>query len=191
MTFKHFAPVLACTLLLGSASPVALPPQPILAQVGRSAWRTFQPSGGRFSILMPGDPVPLGTAFSVAGKELQLQQFVSSQQNDQVIYMAGWIDLPGKNIQGAAIERSLDTMRDGFRNNLNARLLHEFPLTLGGARGRHFKMQAQIDNRRYLVTQRLYVRGNRLFQITAMVPQTMESSLQGSVIGFLRSFKFA
>lgn len=191
MTSKLFAPFLTCALLLGSGITLSTPLEEAQAQTRKSVWQTFQPSGGRFSILMPGEPVPLGTAFTVDGQEMQLQQFVSSQQNDQVIYMAGWMDLPAGGLPGGGLDRSLDSVRDGFRNRLGGRLLQEFPLTLAGSKGRHFKLQAQVDNRSYLVTQRVYLHRDRLYQITVMVPQELEGSLQGSIMGFLRSFKFS
>lgn len=191
---SRFAPLLVGTLLLGGGMAMVSAPGLPIAQAqsstAKSVWRTFNPSGGRFSILMPDSPVPLGTAFSVGGQEMQLQQFVSSQQNDQVVYMAGWMDLPGGGVKPGELESSLDSVRDGFRSRLNGKLLQEFQLTLAGHPGRHFKMSAQVDNRPYLVTQRVYLRNDRLYQITTMVPSRLEGSLQGSISGFLKSFKF-
>jgi hypothetical protein len=193
MTSKLFVPLLTA-LLLGNgfalvSAPFAAPPAQAQGE-GKSVWQTFTPSGGRFSILMPEPPVPLGTSFSVAGQEMQLQQFVASQQNDQVVYMAGWMDLPEGGVKPSEVERSLNSVREGFRNRLGGQLLQEFPLTLSGHPGRHFKLLAQVDNRPYLVTQRIYLRGDRLYQVTTMVPKNLEGNLQGSTSGFLKSFKF-
>ena len=191
---SRFAPLLIGTLLLGGGMAMLSTPVLPIAQAQssgtKSVWKTFNPSGGRFSILMPGDPVPLGTSFNVGGQEMQLQQFVSAQQNDQVVYMAGWMDLPEGGIQAVELEGSLDSVRDGFRKRLNGKLLQEFEMTLSGHPGRHFKMSARVDNRDYLITQRVYLQGDRLYQITTMVPQRLEGSLQGSINGFLKSFKF-
>lgn len=191
---SRFAPLLIAPLLLGGGMALVSEPVLPMAQAqsssAKSVWQTFNPSGGRFSILMPGTPVPLGTSFTVEGQEMQLQQFVSAQQNDQVVYMAGWLDLPEGGIQAGAMADSLDSVRDGFRQRLNGKLLQEFEMTLSGHPGRHFKLSAKVDNRDYLITQRVYLRGDRLYQITTMVPQNLESSLQGSITGFLKSFKF-
>lgn len=207
---SRFAPLLVGMLLLGGGG-LAMVSAPVVPQAQaqssvtqasdtpsngtkssgtKSVWKTFNPSGGRFSILMPGAPVPLGTAFVVEGQEMQLQQFVSSQQNDQVVYMAGWMDLPEGGLPSGELQSSLDSVRDGFRKRLNGKLLKEFKMTLSGHPGRHFKMSAQIDNRAYLITQRVYLRGDRLYQITTMVPERLEGSLRGSISGFLKSFKF-
>lgn len=191
---SRFAPLLIGTLLIGGGMAMVSAPVLPIAQAqssaAKSVWQTFNPSGGRFSILMPGSPVPLGTSFTVEGQEMQLQQFVSAQQNDQVVYMAGWMDLPKGGIRAGELEDSLDSVRDGFRKRLDGRLLQEFTMTLSGHPGRHFKMSARVDNRDYVITQRVYLRGDRLYQLTTMVPQGLEGSLQGSVSGFLKSFKF-
>lgn len=193
MISKRFVPLLTVLLLGNGLALASLPSAVPLAQAqtgGKSVWQTFAPTGGRFSILMPDTPVPLGTSFSVAGREMQLQQFVASQQNDQVVYMVGWMDLPEGGVKPSEVESSLNSVRDGFRNRLGGQLLQEFPLALSGHPGRHFKLSAQVDNRPYLVTQRVYLRGDRLYQITTMVPRPLEGNLQGSISGFLKSFKF-
>ena len=191
---SRFTPLLIGSLLLaGSVALIVEPTVPAAwaqSSATKSVWKTFNPSGGRFSILMPGSPVPLGTSFTVEGREMKLQQFVSAQQNDQVVYMAGWMDLPEGGLPAERRASSLDSVRDGFRKRLNGKLLQEFEMTLSGHPGRHFKMSARVDNRDYLITQRVYLRGDRLYQITTMVPRRLEGSLTGSINGFLKSFKF-
>lgn len=139
---------------------------------------------------MPGEPTPLGASFEVKGIPLNLQQFVSSQQNDTVVYMAGWLDLPSSELREVPVQASLDSVQEGFRSRLNGEVLHAFDVKLSGNPGRHYKMNAWIDNRSYSVTQRVYLKENRIYQLTAMVPRRIEFDLTRSVQGFLKSFQF-
>ncbi len=166
--------------------PNLIPPQ----LVAQSVWQTFQPKEGGFSILMPGEPTPLGASFEVKGIPLNLRQFVSSQQNDTVVYMAGWLDLPSSELREVPVKASLDSVQEGFRARLNGEILHAFEVKLSGNPGRHYKMNAWIDNRSYSVTQRVYLKENRIYQLTAMVPRRIEFDLTRSVQGFLKSFQF-
>ncbi len=172
---------LAQPLHLAQAAPSTSPP---------SIWKLFRPVGGGFSVLMPGEPVPMGASFQVQTVPLTLRQFVAAQQDDQVIYMAGWLDLPGDRLEGPTVASSLDSVREGFRSRLKGSVVQEFDLQLEGNPGRHFKLEALVGDRPYSITQRVYLKGNRLYQVTAMVPQTLESNLVQSVSGFLQSFRF-
>lgn len=139
---------------------------------------------------MPGNPVPVGASFEVSGIPLRLKQYVTSQQNDAVIYMVGWTDLPPNRLSEVSAKASLDSVRDGVRERLKGQLVHEFNVQLAGSPGRHFKMRAVVDNLPYSVTQRVYLKGNRIYQLTAMVPQRIEFDLTQSISGFMTSFAF-
>ncbi len=103
-----FIPVITVALLLSNLS------------YGQTSWTKYSSSLGSFSINFPGayeESTQMDT--SDAGKPFKIH-FASYTPNDDVVYMAGWIDMYNIYPADKSLKQILEDSRDGAMESLKA-----------------------------------------------------------------------
>jgi len=130
----------------------------------QNGWTKFSPEGGNFSILMPGNP-----KVEVENKIGPFGPYTSnlfSETKSGTFYLIGWTDYPTNvtlDVQG-----EINATRDNFIKSVNGRLIAEKEISLDGHPGLEFTAEM---NSKFFVTSRIYVVGNRPYQILAVTPK--------------------
>jgi hypothetical protein len=146
----------------------------------QNGWAKFSPDGGNFSILMPGNP-----KVEVENKIGPFGPYTSnllSEAKGGTTYLIGWTDYPTNvslNVQG-----EINATRDNFLKSVNGKLIAEKEISLDGHPGLEFT--AEMNSKFYVIS-RIYVVGNRPYQILAV---TQKYSDQTNANRFLWSFRF-
>jgi hypothetical protein len=152
----------------------------VLEVPAQSGWAKFSPEGGNFSVSMPGNPEvetenKMGT-FGVYTSHLL------SETKAGTFYMIGWTNYPPNvtlNVQG-----EINATRDNFLKSVNGTLIAEKEISLDGHPGLEFT--AEMGSRHYVIS-RIYVVGNRPYQILAVTRKFQD---QANANRFLWSFQF-
>ena len=145
----------------------------------QKGWTRYSPEGGNFSVLMPGNP-----KVEVENKIGPFGAYTSnlfSETKAGTFYLIGWTDYPTNvtlDVQG-----EINATRDNFIKSVNGRLIAEKEISLDGHPGLEFTAEM---NSKFFVTSRIYVVGNRPYQILAVTPKY---SGQTDANRFLWSFR--
>jgi hypothetical protein len=158
-----------------------------LCLVGCSAKpQEFKSETGRFSIMTPvalqEETQPLETE---AGK-IMLHLFAA--QEGFTGYFVSYCDYPPDFIKKKEPEKMLEDARDGAVSNDQGKLVSDTKISLAGHPGREVVIDARGPHGpKGLIRGRLFMVGNRLYQIMVVAPQGRGDDQ--ATKGFLQSFK--
>jgi hypothetical protein len=144
-------------------------------------FKEFAPDG-KFKVQMPGTP----TEKSQSAMGLTVKAWSLEEGNGA--YVVSATDLPAALIgQGAAaLEQQLDSAREGAMRSSGSKLTKEEKITLAGKYpGRH--IEADVPSKNGKMKARIYIVGNRLYQVLAVGTESWMSS--GDVTKFLESLE--
>jgi len=130
----------------------------------QSGWAQFSPEGGNFSISMPGNP-----KVEVENKIGPFGPYTSnlfSETKGGTFYLIGWTDYP-TNVS-LDVQGEINATRDNFLKSVNGTLIAEKEISLNGHPGLEFT--AEMSSK-FHVMSRIYVVGNRPYQILAVTPK--------------------
>lgn len=129
-----------------------------LAAAQSDEWIKLEPVGGGFSVMMPAKPEEQVRA----GDDLTLHLFILETR--YIIYSVSYGDYaPSVQID---VENELVANRDSFARSLSATVIDSKKITKDGRKGLEFTAQ----NDTTFISSQLYLFGNRLHQITVLVP---------------------
>jgi len=169
----------AAVALLASVAAVLI--AGFVAEVrAQNGWTKFSPEGGNFSVLMPGSPKV--EAENKVGPFGPYTSYLFSETKAGTFYMIGWTDYSPNvalNVQG-----EITTTRDNFIKSVNGTLIAEKEISLDGHPGLEFT--AQMGSKFYVIS-RIYVVGNRPYQILAVTRKYQD---QTNANRFIWSFRF-
>lgn len=149
-----------------------------------TTWSTFNSPEGRFSALMPTKPkIEVRDVDSKVGK-ITLYSYTSS--NNVAYFHASYGDYPQEPTPGT-LEAVLDGVRNGVVQGLQAELLDEKKITLGGFAGRELTAKRIVDGNEVRFKWRMYIVGRRLYQLAAATSKADAES--PDVAKFLTSFQ--
>lgn len=147
-------------------------------------WQKFNSPEGRFNILMPSKPEhEVKEVDSPLGK-LTLYAYAAS--NDTGYFLVSYGDYPVEPKDAAQKEMVLDGVRTGVLNGLGAEMSGEKKITLAGHPGREFTANKAIQGTEVVFTWRIYLVGQRLYQLAAVTPKASAGSPE--ISKFLTSF---
>lgn len=155
----------------------------------RTVWRTVEVPTGGFSILMPEQPRYFTQGSSDA--PLEEQNFVTAIESSYgALYMVGWSDAPRAIAWDTAAQAELfEDERQALIHNFDGELLQAEDVEIQGNPGKSYKLLGQVDGEPYVMTHRSYLMGDRLYQITVVVPESREPGFVGMAEGFIQSFQ--
>lgn len=188
--------LLAATLVGGVAGelhPVraSLPGAIAQNQETQSVWSLYTSPDADFSILMPGDPTITESSTNIEAVTVKINGFAVKRYDDTVQYLVTRIDIPAElNLEAVDPEQFLEVMQQQIVEQVEGEVLAAEGISLkDNYPGREIKIQATQAGQVYIVINRLYWVGRKLYQVSVTVPQNLESSLTGSSTGFLNSFQ--
>ena len=123
-------------------------------------WKPFSPPGGKFTIVMPLNPVTEAPKTST-GYEAKTYRIVSAMSN--LAGMAvGYSDQPSTAGFEKDPKKILDSVRNKAVEDLRGELIREKPITLKKYQGTEFEVTVRGG---YTVKQRVYLANKRLYSL--------------------------
>lgn len=120
-----------------------------------------------------------------AGK-IDIHIFASEQGGQSLMVL--YSDYPANLVKASDPEKIYDGGRDGAVANVKGQLVSESRIWLYGSPGREILIKTKASNGQdATVRDRIYLVGNRLYQVMAVVPSEKENSSE--ITSFLDSFK--
>lgn len=141
-------------------------------------WTRFNSPEGRFSVLMPANPLREEQTKEVRGDKVVMRFFTAG--SEQGVFIVAYADYK----MGPA-KQELDANRDSFLRGMKATLISESDIKLQENPGR--EIRAERD--RLSIRSRIYLIGNRYYQVVAITPATLPGNLQAD--RFLASFELS
>ena len=152
---------------------------------GDAGWREFAPEEGRFSILVPRTPRKTTETTETQIGTIDTHLFIVT--HGDFTYLMVYNDFPRRLISSSDSRVMLDGARDGAVESLSGRLLSEHSISINGYPGRELRIKVSDGPYTSIAQVRIYLVGNRLYQIYAIAPETRASS--PDMTKFLDSFK--
>jgi phage FluMu protein Com len=150
--------------------------------IAANAWKTFSPPGGRFSVDMPGTPVPRNMP---GPGGLLLHIWMVELKNPNCAFGVEYGDFPANELNHIPIEQRFVGARQGMlASTPNSELVSERPLTLQEHPGREYVLR--IRGHGQMIAQ-AYIVGNRFYMLLAGGDRFGPSS--PDVQKFLKSFR--
>ncbi len=151
---------------------------------GSSEWVKYNSPEGRYSVLVPTQP-KLTTQETTASTGEKVPQYLASSPDGNGVFMVGHFDYTTE------ITFSLDKARDGMVTAMNATLLGEDSISLGGSPGRQLKLLAKAaDQQEFIVRARFYDVGRRVYVLQCIFPKAEDSlGVVDKAEKFFQSFK--
>lgn len=155
----------------------------VLSSCQQSEWIVVSPGDGASSISMPGTPSEETQSVQTPAGDIDVHTFVFEQK--EVAYSIIYSDFPDALIAARDTEKMLDGARDGAISSVKGTLKAETKITLEEFPGREVKIEA--PDGKHTVISRVYLVGNRLYQVAVAMPKEDPSS--DDVAKFFSSFK--
>jgi hypothetical protein len=161
---KRFATL---SLSLGMIATTIIPPSQV-AMAASSVWKPFTSKDGRFTVLMPGQP----TIIEETVRNTAVRKFVAEDNTQGTIYMV---------IYGPRGTRTADLQSIVQ----NGKLLSKRSISIQQQPGQ----ESIYESAKEIIKHRVFIAGNRAYQIVAAIDKQKYKDLSGSTEGFLNSFK--
>lgn len=165
--------LLAFSLLISVWSVVAAG-----ASMQTIQWAKFSSPEGRFSILMPGQPLRDDQSKNTQVGKVVMHFFTARSEGG--IFIVAFTDYAMGDVK-----RELDANRDSFLKGMKATLVSESDIKLEGHPGREIKATRDA----LIIRSRIYLVGKRYYQAIAITPATLPGDLEADK--FLTSFQLA
>jgi hypothetical protein len=165
------------SLALGAYLVLGLLWLSVAGRIKESAWQSFSPADGQFSVLLPGQPKEQTQTKHTAGGRITTVLYLVDLKHSA--YIVGYSPIP----PGAHVE--LDAVRDEVVARHTGRLVTEQPISIEGHAGREFVLE--ISNPKGGGVMRVFRVGDRLYQLLAFGSQVTASSADARK--FLESFQ--
>ena len=149
--------------------------------------RELVSAAGRFSVMAPMTLDGKGATAGDPGRPDRPPYFLGPL-GDTGYFVSYW-DYPPGLVQPDKLEKMLDASRDGSVANVGGKLVREEKITLMGNPGRDLVIDtgSSAGPGARLLRGRLFIVGNRMYQIMVVTPKNQKSSPETEA--FLQSFK--
>jgi hypothetical protein len=159
------------------------------AQV-KSVWQRFSSQEGKFTVLFPGTPRFSRQKMTSDNGELQVNLFTVNRPQEEAKYTVAYIDYPAQYIQllrsRNLVEQAIEQGKSTALQRVRGTVVSEEKKTLGDNVG--MEVNYTTANGKF-AKQRVFLVGNRFYQITAETTQKRQRFLTRSMQGFCDSFK--
>jgi hypothetical protein len=149
-------------------------------------WKEYASDEGRFTVKMPGTPKKSKTPIDApGGKTLDQHQFLIDKGN--LAYLVAYQDDPNlKNVNEETAQKVLDAARDAVPKALDGKLLDTRKIKLDD---KHLGVEFRVEvaSIKGVYRSRIYVVGERIYQITVVGPKEVTSSKESDA--YLDSLK--
>ncbi len=154
------------------------------AAQGTGEWIRYESPEGRYSVLVPKKP-EISQQDTTAATGEKLPQYLASSADGNGVFMIGYFDY------AADMTFSLDKARDGMLSSMEATLLGEESISLGGSPGRALRLLAKsTDGREFLDRATFYDVARRIYVLQCIFPKDEDgAALNEKCNKFADSFK--
>lgn len=147
-------------------------------------WVQYNSEEGRYSVLLPTQPV-LNSQDATTSTGQKATQHYASSTDESTAYLVGYFDKAGATF-------SFDRARDGMVAKIRGTLLAEKVISLSGYAGREVKVAAKgSDGGDYIAVARYYEVKERIYVVEVVFPKENESAAAGKSAKFFDSFAVA
>jgi hypothetical protein len=147
--------------------------------------KEFANEAGGFAVKSPYTFKETSQSVDTPAGKIEVHIFAAEQKSQSLMVM--YSDYPAKMVQGADIEKIYDGGRDGAVNNVKGQLVSESKIWLYGSPGREIFLKTKANGQDAMVRDRIYLVGNRLYQVMAVTLAGKERSSE--IETFLDSFR--
>ncbi|HLX60266.1 MAG TPA: hypothetical protein VKX17_03180 [Planctomycetota bacterium] len=165
--------------------PSILVPLVLVAAAMALGAEEFKSEAGGFAILAPVELKEQTTSVDSVNGKIDTHMFQGDKNGKR--YVVGYTDYPADLIKQEGADKLLDLARDGAAKSLNGKVANESKIALDGNPGRELDLDAKQDNADTKYKMRLYMAGNRLYQI--VIAAQAGKAAPEEVNDFLNSFK--
>jgi hypothetical protein len=132
-------------------------------------WQTFNSTAGGFRVEMP--RYPRSSVQKVSTMMGLIDLHLITVDVGDAGYMVGYSDFPESYVSTGNVDAMLDRARDGAAANVNGRVVKETRMRLGRYPGREFWIEGNVEGQTGMGQQRIYLVGNRLYQLVVAGPK--------------------
>lgn len=155
----------------------------LLVSCQMADFKEFTSQEGGFSVLMPGTPEEQTEQVDTLNELIDMHNFAASKGD--VGYIVTYGDFPFSVTRVNTPEKLLKDLQNSVMGFGKGVQLEEKDITLGGYPGKELKVESADG--KYIIYHRMYMVGERLYQVLASAPKGQESSKD--IPEFLDSFK--
>ena len=139
-------------------------------------WKTVKPDNGGFAVSMPSEPKKAVQVLRpFPDKEIKVHMFSVTHSNGKAVFLVGYHDLDFDTTEADKIKDVLDGGVKGSVLNGLGKLTTHRSITLDDRfPGRHFEYDGNRFNQKLKVTSRLYLVGQRIYQVTVLQDPTID-----------------
>lgn len=176
--------------------PMAEPPvkqDPDDIDVMRVAWVKLNPTGSRAEFEMPAKPRYVERTFTpVKGRPpIKVRLYIATASEGLDNFTVNYNDLNQAPRGTKGIADTLEGVIRGSLANVSGKLLSKTDIKLKGTNGRQFAYGfADKKDNQYIALSRAFLKGRRLYQLTAVMDVTKREFPELVAARFLNSFKF-
>jgi len=139
-------------------------------------WLTLSPAQGKFSVMMPGDELPVDKAETVTEAKVAASAPYTThlfvQKANGMVFLVGYVDYaPGYKPDAQA---EIEANRDNFNKGIKGQLLSSRAITFEGHLGLEFT--ATRENDEAAIRSRVFMVGTRPYMIVVVSPKGMDST---------------
>ena len=161
----------------------------------RVEWLKLNPTGSRAMFEMPTKPRFVErTLTPVKGKPpIKVRMYIAAALENTVTFTVNYNDMSKAPRGGKGVENTLEGVVRGSVTNVSGQLFSKTKIALKGMQGRQFAYGfTDTNGQQYIALSRAFIRGKRLFQLTAVEAVTDPQLYNEEVAGrFLNSFQIA
>lgn len=155
-----------------------------LAACGQPAWRAFTSEKGGFTVSVPRVPTEQTNRVTTAVGAVDMNLYVC--EAGDVAYFVGYSDYPQSFVEQADVAGLLAGAMNGAAGGVGGTIRSSRDISLEGHPGKEFKADAKINGRDGTFEGRVFLVGNRLYQI--FVVGLKHKASPAKIDQFLRSF---
>jgi hypothetical protein len=149
-----------------------------------SEWIKYVSAEGRYEVRVPNQP-ELSTQDSTTTSGDKVKQYLALSGSGSHAFMVAYYDYESTQTF------SLDKARDGMIAGMQATLLKEEQISLGGAAGRLLTVGVKVEGNDYVDLARIYDVNRRVYVLQCIFPKEEQSTtaVTGNCDKFFDSFK--
>jgi hypothetical protein len=144
------------------------PPPAARPQPEAGSWIRYESTAGRYSVLLPKQPV-LTTQEATTADGVKFPQYMANATYDSAVCLTGYFD----QVTGTVF--NFDNARDGMVQAVKGALSREAPISLDGYEGREFVVTANLNGLDALFRVRIYKVQTRIYVLQFISERRSES----------------
>ena len=151
---------------------------------GEPKFKEFSSEAGKFSILMPGNPLFEESEEGLGAEKVKVATFTAEVKPTG--YIVAYREYSEEKISSANQQELLTFLRNGLLNSTSGTLISNKEISLGESKGLEFSAKGKNKEKDIIIAGRLFVIKSRIFQILAV---TEGNVIPQHITNFLESFK--